>query len=117
MGFGCLDLTVPGRRLGHQGGEEGGRSPSDFIDGSIEGFSVCGRWFGKSTDLPYELQGCHPDLFIGRRGFEIIQGLDIPAHSSVPFIFTLRIHPDSSKFHAYGRDEIDHEAPSSCVVY
>ena len=80
MGFGSLDLTVPGRRGGHQGGEQGRDSLSYFVDGSIERFLVRGRWCGKPADLPYELQGCRPDFLARRRRFEIIQSLDIPTH-------------------------------------
>ncbi len=80
MGFGSLDFTLPGRRSGHQGPEQGGGSPSYFVDGPIERSLVCSRWFDKPGDLPYKLQGSHPDLLAGCRKLEIIQSLDIPTH-------------------------------------
>ena len=80
VGFGSLDLTVPGRRGGHQGTEQDGGSLNYFVNGPIERFPVRGRWCGKSANLPYELQGRHPDLHVGRRGFEIKQSLDIPTY-------------------------------------
>ena len=80
MGFGGLDLTVPGRRGGHQGAEQGGGSLSYFVNGPIERFPVRGRWCGKPANLPYELQGRHPDFLVGRRRFEIKQSFDIPTH-------------------------------------
>ena len=80
MGFGSLDLAVPGRSGGHEGAEQGGGSPSYFIDGPVERFVVRGRWFDRPGDLPYELQGRHADFLAGRRRFEIIQSLDIPTH-------------------------------------
>jgi hypothetical protein len=55
MGFGSFDLAVPGRSGGHEGAEQGGGSPSYFVDGPVECFPVHGRWFDKSGDLPYEL--------------------------------------------------------------
>jgi len=80
VGFGDLDLTVPGRRGGHQGTEQGGGSRSYFVNGPIECFPVRSRWCGKPANLPYELKGRHPDLPAGRRRFEIKQSLDISTH-------------------------------------
>jgi hypothetical protein len=80
VGFGSLDPTVTGRRGGHQGAEQGGGSLSYFVNGPIERFPVRGRWCGEPANLPYELQGRHPDFLASRRRFEIKQSLDIPIH-------------------------------------
>jgi hypothetical protein len=80
MGLGSLSLTVPGRRSCHQRAQQGGGNPGYFVDSPIECFLVCGRWFDKSSDLPYELQGRHPDFVARRRRFKIIKGLNVPAH-------------------------------------
>lgn len=75
MGFGSLDLTVSGRRGSHQGGEQGRDGLSYFVDGSIEGFLVRGRWCVKPADLPYELHGRRPDFLTRCPRVEIIKGL------------------------------------------
>jgi hypothetical protein len=53
----------------------------DLFDCIIEGNLVGLRGPGEAAELPHELQRRGTDFFLCRRGFEIVQSLNISTHS------------------------------------
>ena len=53
----------------------------DLIDGAIEHLFVRLGWFTEAAEFADELQRRRADFFVRRGRFEVMQGLDVSAHS------------------------------------
>jgi hypothetical protein len=88
MGLGGFDLPISGRSGGHERTEEMGGGLCDFVNRPMESRFVRSGRFGKSADLPHELQSRRTDLLLRRRRFEIVKDPDVSAH--VTFLLNRR---------------------------
>jgi len=67
----------------------------NLLDSPLEDLGVGLRRLGRSADLAHELQRCRMDFVIGGSRFEIVKGMDAPAHDSRLASQTVggKIHP------------------------
>ena len=119
--FGRLDFTIARRRVCHERFEQFARSLRHLIHCAIENFFVRFGRFRKAAEFTNELQRRRTDLFLGRRRFEVMKGLNISTHAvllrpqseKLRDLCFLRFFPNSSGYilecqHNQGENRSDH---------
>src|SRR5262249_9602205 len=77
----CLDLAITRRRCGHEVGEEMAREVRNLGDGTVEHLLVRLRRLLHPAHLADVLERRRLDLLGGRRWLEVVERLDVPAHT------------------------------------